>query len=132
MTNTIIMAVLTPESREHLLSMLPPVHARVAAHHVTIAFKPPADMLEAYLPHHGRPVKVPLTCTEVWDDKAQAVEVKFASTNEHPHITVSLADEVRAAYSNELLARLNGHTEEMRPWLDGIQLDAVITIETLL
>lgn len=101
LTNMFVSAVLTPESRSRLLATVPPVHATVIAHHVTMAFNPDAATLERYRTMEGQRIKVPVTAVAA-DDKAQAVLVGVESENEYPHITISVAGGVPAKYSNEL------------------------------
>lgn len=96
-------AVLTPESQRLLLERVPPVHQKVYAHHVTMAFKPDPATLDRYRPLIGQKLRIPVTAVAV-DDKAQAVVVGADSENEVAHITISVAEGVEPSYSNTLLA----------------------------
>ena len=102
-SGVIVMAVLTEKSRGRLLTAVPPVHAKVIAHHVTMAFAPDAAILAKYAPMEGQRIRVPVTALAV-DDKAQAVLVGAESENEFPHVTISVADGINPRYSNDLLA----------------------------
>jgi len=97
-------AVLLPSSRALLLQKVPPVHARVIAHHMTIAFNPDTEQLVHFPLRKGQRVRLRVVGVAV-DRKAQAVAVQGYSLNAHPHITISCADGVPAKYSNELLAK---------------------------
>jgi hypothetical protein len=96
-----VSAVLTPKSHNMLLARVPPVHPNVYAHHVTMAFNPDEATLAYYRQFEGRRIRVPVTAVVV-DDKAQAVLVGVESENDHPHITVSVAEGVKPRYSNDL------------------------------
>lgn len=96
-----VSAVLTPASRSRLLAAVPPVHPRVYAHHVTMAFNPDEATLAHYRQFEGQRIRVPVTAVVV-DDKAQAVLVGVESENEYPHITVSVAEGIKPRYSNDL------------------------------
>ena len=96
-----ISAVLTEESRKRLLERVPPVHPNVYAHHVTMAYKPDPTTLEYYRQMEGQRLRIPVTAMAL-DDKAQAVLVGAESENEHPHITISVAEGVEPRYSNDL------------------------------
>lgn len=104
-TNTLVSVVLDDRSQRELLRRVPARHENVYVHHMTVAFKPDADVFEReYLPRHGQPVALTVTGYAL-DSQAQAVAVDAYSENPHPHITISVADGVLPVYSNELLAR---------------------------
>lgn len=125
-TNMFVSAVLTPESHRRLLERVPPVHPIVYAHHVTMAFKPEAETLAHFQAMKGQRIAVPVTAVCV-DEKAQAVLVGVDSTNEYPHITISVAEGVKPAYSNELLAAQRADLQHVNIFT----LEAVVTIEPL-
>lgn len=125
-TNMFVSAILTPESRSQLLRRVPPVHATVYAHHVTMAFNPEPEVLERYRALEGQRIKVPVTAVCA-DEKGQAVLVGVDSENEYPHITISVADGVEAKYSNELLASQHADMQHVNIFT----LEAVVTIEPL-
>lgn len=106
--NGYVAAVLTDESRTKLLEeyISPVFSERVIAHHMTVSFNPTVkDFQEKYEKWVGKPVKLKVV-GEFFDEKAQAVVVVgFTSENKIPHITISLAPNVSAKYSNELLAK---------------------------
>ena len=125
-TNMFVSAVLTPQSQRRLLEMVPSVHPIVYAHHVTLAFNPEPDVLERYRSLEGTRIKVPVTAVCV-DDKAQAVLVGVDSENEYPHITISVAEGVAPAYSNELLAAQHADMQHVNIFT----LEADVVIEPL-
>jgi hypothetical protein len=84
-----------------------PLHVEQYCHHLTVAFKPTPEQIEAF------PFKAHCSLHVVGiasDAKAQAVVVRpscaFPVTvqNAHPHITVACAEGVKPFYSNELIA----------------------------
>jgi hypothetical protein len=93
-----------------LLSMFPPKHAHIFAHHSTNIFKPKSGDRIAV----GN--KVPLKILGRAHDKkgdALLIENTF-SQNKFPHITLSCADGVPPRYSDELLASAHtNHTLEL-------------------
>ena len=125
-TNMFVSAVLTPQSQRRLLEMVPSVHPIVYAHHVTLAFNPEPDVLERYRPLEGTRIRVPVTAVCV-DEKAQAVLVGVDSENEYPHITISVAEGVAPAYSNELLAAQHADMQHVNIFT----LEADVVIEPL-
>lgn len=124
-TNTFVSAVLTPDSQRRLLEAVPPVHPRVYAHHVTMAFKPEPEVLAKYQQMAGQRVRIPVTAYAV-DDKAQAVLVGADSENEFPHITISVAEGVSPVYSNELMANAD------HQHIPIFTLEAEVVIEQLM
>lgn len=116
-TDWFISLVLTPHSQEILKRVIPPAHPWVKAHHMTMAFKPAIDRLEHYQAMVGQRLRIKVTGV-AQDEKGQAVAVQGPSDNPHPHITISCADGVSPAYSNQLVA---GGVKPITPlWLDGI------------
>jgi hypothetical protein len=94
--------ILTDVSKAKLLEAYPPKHKKVQDCHVTLKFRP------GKLPENlGKPVKLTVY-GYANDNKADAVAVKLYdvdSTNEIPHITLSVSEGTGPVYSNELLAR---------------------------
>lgn len=90
-------------SRAELLTQVPPAHADVHASHLTIAFRPSAELLATLPLGEERELEVFAVAA---DDRGQAVAVRgVASANAVPHITVSTAPGTKPFYSNDLLAR---------------------------
>lgn len=92
-----------PDAREALLATLPPRHARVVAHHVTLKF---GDRLAE------RPRDADAEIVGEADDGTgvQALVVRIAGSTERPdggtfHITWSLAEGREAKESNDVIAR---------------------------
>jgi hypothetical protein len=98
---------LTPESRLELLHAFGPIHEKVTAEHMTIAFKP--SKLEVENAPIGKTVRLKVVGYAV-SSKSQAVRVYgVLSKNEHPHVTISFdSTQVNAAYSNELMVQQAG------------------------
>lgn len=119
-----VSAVLTDRSRALLLRRVPPAHANVFAHHVTMAFDPDPVVLARYQQMEGRRLRIPVVAVAV-DDKAQAVLVGAESENEHPHITISTAEGVKPVYSNELFE----HADQYH--VPIFTVEAVVVIEPL-
>lgn len=119
-----VSAVLTPESQTLLLKRVPPIHEKVYAHHVTMAYKPDPVTLEYYRQFEGKPLRIPVVAT-AQDDKAQAVLVGAESENDYPHITISTADGVAPAYSNTLLKTVDINHVPI------FTVEAIVTIEPL-
>lgn len=95
-------------SKDTLLKAFPPIHPKVFGHHVTLAFKPTADLVRAYEPFLDKVVAFDVIA-EALDDKGQAVKVRVPGPlhalwekQEH-HITISCVSS--PVYSNELLAK---------------------------
>lgn len=79
---------LTPESREKLLSFVPPVHKEIIADHMTILFSP--DSLFVGNLALGKTVKLKIHA-HAHNDKVQAAVVSgVLSNNDHSHITISI------------------------------------------
>jgi hypothetical protein len=95
-----------------------PLHAKTWAHHMTIAFKPDAEKLEAT--PIGKKVHLKVIGWAA-DEKGQAVLVEpvgVASDNKHPHVTISTAPGTQPVYSNELLGK--GSNRVSGPTLTGV------------
>jgi len=94
--------LLTKASKQALLEAFPPKHRILQDCHVTLAFRP------GRLPENLGEVVHLTAYGYANDNKADAVSVKLydeVSTNEIPHITLSVSEGTRPVYSNELLAR---------------------------
>lgn len=99
-----IQVVLSDSEHNRLISIFPPKHPNVYAHHMTVAFKPTKEQCERYSKFVGQEIEMPVI-TEVSDDKAQALLIdSIYSENEFPHITVSTAEGTKPSYSNQLIA----------------------------
>jgi len=92
---------LTPTGRAALLAAFPPVHERKIADHMTVAFKPTPAELASFVPG----MRVSLIVTGyAEDEKGQAVLVEgYPSRNAFPHITVSVSQDTKPVYSNQLM-----------------------------
>lgn len=116
---------LTPESREKLLTLVPPLHKDVFADHMTIAFRPEPLVLDN-LPI-GKKVLLRVIA-HASNARAQAVTVQgvFGSTST-PHITISVNREAggNPNLSNLLLSKT--FPEDMIQLADlDVQLEGVI------
>ncbi|MBX4200798.1 hypothetical protein KW786_01575 [Candidatus Parcubacteria bacterium] len=84
-----------------LLEKFPPKHPRVFAHHSTIVFKP--SSLEGIEMGKESTLKI---VARVYDEKGDALLVENPKSNsKHPHITLSCAQGISPAYSNELMEK---------------------------
>lgn len=97
---------LIASSQHRLLARVPPRHAVVYAHHVTLAFRPDLDACLS-LPL-GAEVAVAVVGSAC-DERTQAIEVKLPSwlpcaTPAVPHVTVSIVPEASAREAGELIA----------------------------
>lgn len=97
---------LDPASKEKLLALVPPKHAKVFAEHLTLAFG------KAMAPQYELGKQISVSCCGVAvDDKGQAVLVAqkgledLLAPGQLPHVTVSCAEGVPPKYSGELLAK---------------------------
>lgn len=81
------------------------LHENLVTHHLTLKFKPTPEEVKD-LPIGSR-VSF-LAVGHASDDQAQAVACALPDgltcANEHPHVTVALAEGAKAVYSNTLLA----------------------------
>lgn len=96
---------LTPESRERLLSFVPPLYEQVTADHLTIMFKPD-DLTVENMPI-GKKVRLKLV-GHAHDDLVQAAIVRgVISGNKDPHITISynLEKGGKPVLSNKMLEK---------------------------
>jgi hypothetical protein len=94
-------------SKETLLRTFPPIHPKVAGHHVTLVFKPGPDLVKAFEPYLERTVDFEVV-GEASDDKGQAVKVTIPKPYDKlweqlHHVTISCVSS--PVYSNELLQR---------------------------
>lgn len=107
---------LSEGSRRWILENYPPKHANVFADHVTLYFKPSLEQADLVLDLLERGVGGGFFLLDAVayaeDDKGQALAIEIDSElsaygvlarNEIMHITISCADGVSPAYSNELL-----------------------------
>jgi hypothetical protein len=95
-----------------------PLHLDVKIHHMTIKFEPQGmDCLFCDMDEQ-KTIKV---IGWAADERGQAVLVDIGDNlicyNDHPHVTMAVAEGTSAAYSNALLAR--GHTPIDGPTLTG-------------
>ena len=96
--------VLTEESQQTLLAKFPPSYAKVYAHHVTVAFKPTAEVYEKYKKYLGLSVALRVY-GYAKDEKGEAVVVDGELLKDRMyHITLS-TDNVSPVYSNTLLEK---------------------------
>jgi hypothetical protein len=95
----IIYTALFVDDIQALVSLFPPKHSTVFAHHCTIAFRPPnLEGIEV-----GKKLKLQVL-GRVSDDKGDALIVKkYKTLNTRSHITLSCAENVVPTYSKELL-----------------------------
>ncbi|GBF89088.1 hypothetical protein Rsub_01805 [Raphidocelis subcapitata] len=98
---------LTPESREVLLSMLAPRHARLRADHMTLALRPSLGQLLALPLGAGAALRI---VGQAADARAQALAVDPPlwlppTTAAATHVTLSLAPGAAAKEAGELLGR---------------------------
>lgn len=98
---------LDPPTRDALLRDFPAVHSDVRAAHITLTFEPSRSEM-ARVPC-GTPVRFTVV-GHAADAKGQALRVELPAEympadGRIPHVTLSLAPDVAAVYSNELLRR---------------------------
>lgn len=109
MSQKIIYTALFVDDSNELVSLFPPKHQKVFAHHVTIAFRPfSLEGIEV-----GKKFRIKII-GRASDEKGDALLVeKYKTLNTHPHITLSCADGVAPSYSKELLEKAfeNGSVE---------------------
>ena len=116
-----------------LLKRYSPKHAKIYGHHSTIAFEPPSlDGINV-----GAETKLRIV-GRAYDEKGDVLLVENdKSNNTHPHITLSCAEGVSPAYSNQLIERaLESNTVEYFSDLEEIDVvegysDGANTIVTL-
>lgn len=102
---------LTPESREQLLKDFPPRHDDVQADHVTLAFRPTEEQMEALTADASLGEHMTLKVVGLAeDDKGQVLEVELPGGVERPdgrtpHVTVSVTSGTPPIYSNELVGQ---------------------------
>lgn len=94
------------ENHKRLLEKFPAIHKTVFGHHLTLGYGRHMDELYPL----GREITVEVT-QELEDDRGQCVIVrpdfikKWLAKNQDPHITISCADGVKPAYSNDMVAQ---------------------------
>jgi len=107
MSDTIYWAIkLDDNSVGDLLAAYPPIHSKVYAEHMTIAFRPSPEIEEQLMSRKGERVTL-MVISHTSDDKGQAVVVDGFKRADYgvPHITISCADGVSPKYSNELIGK---------------------------
>jgi hypothetical protein len=93
------------ESRKDLLSKFPPKFAKVSADHVTLVYKPSEAEINSF--NIGESATIPVL-GYAEDEKGQAILVSVQNAkNKNPHITISVREDTKAVYSNELLEKSN-------------------------
>jgi hypothetical protein len=97
--------ILDEESQKLLLDAFPPLHGKVFAHHVTVAFKPTVAVYDEYEKSLGQKVALAVY-GYAKDDKGQAVVVRSDILKDEKiyHITIS-TEGVSPVYSNTLLEK---------------------------
>jgi hypothetical protein len=96
-------AFLNEENKQKLLAVISPIHKNIKADHLTIKFGVDSDFIKNF--KFGEIVDLKITGVAE-DNCSQAVLVETnISENTNAHITISLADEISAVYSNELLEK---------------------------
>jgi len=117
---------LTPDAKRQLLKDFPPKHGDVQADHVTLAFKPSPEQMADIKKRFRMGQRVPLKVTGAAEDaKAQAVTIELPDDigelgKTKPHITISVAEGVSPAYTNELL---DGKAKAVEPRVYSGYLD---------
>jgi hypothetical protein len=112
---------LDAKSKADLIHAFPYLHDRPQASHVTLIRKPSAEDM-ALIGTKGSAIVIGYA----EDDKAQAVLVKLSpnlplASGKIPHVTLSVAQGVKAQYSNELL---RGDVEPTK----GVRLQGVVDV----
>jgi hypothetical protein len=92
-------------SQKILLKAFPPIHPKVFGHHVTLAFRPSAELVAKFAPQLGNVVDF-VVVREMFDDKGQAVKVTLPAFYDQfgaqrHHVTISCVGS--PVYSNELM-----------------------------
>lgn len=96
------------ETKKELLKRAPPKFKNVYADHVTYCFRPSDDEIERMRPLVGTKARVVVLCN-CFNDEVQAAIVyippdgKQFMANPVPHCTISCADGIKPAKSNDLL-----------------------------
>jgi len=96
--------VLSKESQDLLLKTFPPMHPKIFAHHVTVAYKPTEDIYKKLEKYLNSKIEIDV-CGYAEDEKGQAVvaEADLLKDKVH-HITIS-TNNVPPVYSNELIEK---------------------------
>lgn len=95
--------------QKKLFELFPPKHAHVFGHHLTLEFDP--ENFENVTVGRKSLLKI---VARVFDDKGDALLVETNRSNKsHPHITLSCAEGIRRAYSDEMIEKaFSGNTVE--------------------
>jgi hypothetical protein len=118
---------LDQETRKKLLLAVGQYHPEVHADHITLAFSPHEEMVEATKFMVGH--KVPFVVDKMYHDwKGQAVGVvlpflDFRLIPEEPHITISCEVGIAPKYSKELIKLFRPFALPLQPMLLGGVLD---------
>jgi hypothetical protein len=108
-----------------LVEDFPPKHARVFAHHSTIAFEP--ESVEGIEVGKQHKIKV---IGRAYDEKGDVLLVENPkSKNKFPHITLSCREGVDPVYSNELLEI--AHESNTIEYVDPYSVDMIEGYETM-
>lgn len=97
-----IAAVLDRQTAEALRRLAR--HPTVHCHHITMAFRPDHQTFSRYADMIGKSVEFEIVGVS-HDDKGQAALVGGLMTEKVAHVTISCAEGVAPAYSNELIAK---------------------------
>jgi hypothetical protein len=112
--NGTIQLVLSEDSREKLLEVVPPEHETVYAHHVTVAYKPQLNSPIFSQYEEGTEVVIE-AIAYACDDRGQAVIVRgVSSAMLRPHVTISCEEYTKPSYSNHLLNEPTSHMEPLK------------------
>lgn len=119
------------ENHKKLLERFPPDHKNVFAHHLTLAYG--RHMNEFY--PLGRKVTVEVV-NEIADGRGQCAIVRpdflkeWLWEKQEPHITISCAEGVKPAYSNEMMAEFKRvFVEEDIPGVEKISVKLTGTLD---
>lgn len=100
---------LDDDSKIILETEIPFLHSQHYGDHVTLIFRPVPGIIKSLQPFAGK--KVPIVADRLfYDFKGQAVGVEIPTIGYYQpnlHITISCAEGVKPAYSNELLKTSN-------------------------
>ncbi len=87
---------------EGLFKTFPPKHSHVFGHHLTLEFNP--NNFDNV--HVGKKSKLKIIA-RIYDEKGDALLVETDRSKKiHPHITLSCAEGVRRAYSDEMIEKV--------------------------
>lgn len=87
--------------QEELFKVFPPKHVYVFGHHLTLEFNP-SNFDDV---HVGKKSKLKIIA-RIYDEKGDALLVETDRSKKiHPHITLSCAEGIRRAYSDEMIEK---------------------------